>query len=372
MRQRALASALVLSLLGCASSKPGGQSSNDAGGSGGGGSGGNGGGGAAGRDAAPSTDTPAGSDAPADMPITSDAPADMPVTSDAPADMAPPSNDTRTDVPATSDAPTDTSSPADRTMFDALPSDPLPPAPGKVYAHSAETLYLLEPISKQVTMVGTFDCTGSMVDIAIDKAGKMTGSAAISFNGALGGALVTVEAATARCTVLSRGPNLLTSLTYVPEGTLLATAEALVGYADDRYVRVDPATGTLTDVGLLNNAASGGTRWLSSGDVVSIKGGGTYLTVKAENGDAGGRGDRIVEVDPKTGGLLRIIGATGQDDVLGLGYWGGIAYGFTIAGKLIQIDLTTGAGTLIPIPAAPAELSFLGAGTTTLAPIIFE
>ena len=32
---------------------------------------------------------------------------------------------------------------------------------------------------------------GSMVDIAIDSAGKMTGSAAISFNNALGGALVT-------------------------------------------------------------------------------------------------------------------------------------------------------------------------------------
>ena len=142
----------------------------------------------------------------------------------------------------------------------------------------------------------------------------------------------------------------MTSLTYVPEGTLVANAEALVGYADDRYVRVDPATGALTDIGLLNNAASGGTKWVSSGDVVSIKDGGTYLTVKAENGNTGGRGDRIVEVDPKTGGLLRIIGPTGMDDVLGLGYWGGVAYGFTLAGRLIQIDLTTGAGTVIPIP----------------------
>ena len=160
--------------------------------------------------------------------------------------------------------------------MDSMPSEPTPPAPGKVYAHSADTLYLLEPISKQVTMVGTFtNCPGSMVDIAIDKSGKMTGAVAISFNGALGGAMVTVNAANAQCEVLSRGPNLLTSLTYVPEGTLLANAEALVGYADDRYVRVDPATGALTDIGLLNNAASGGRRWLSSGDVVSIKGGGT-------------------------------------------------------------------------------------------------
>jgi hypothetical protein len=45
-------------------------------------------------------------------------------------------------------------------------------------------------------MVGMFDCTTAMVDIAVDRAGKMTGTAAISFNNALGGALVTVDPAT--------------------------------------------------------------------------------------------------------------------------------------------------------------------------------
>jgi hypothetical protein len=309
MRPRAPSSAFVLCLLGCASVKSGAQSSNDA----------------------------AGNDGPA----------------------------------AIDDARADTSSPADLISFDFPPSERPPPAPGKVYAHSAETLYLLEPISKQVTMVGAFDCIASMVDIAIDRDGKMTGSAGISFNGALGGALVSIDSSDATCQVLNRGPNLVTSLTYVPAGTLLANAEALVGYADDRYLRVDPATGTLTDLGPLNNAAISGTTWVSSGDVVSIKDGGTYLTVKAVGGGLGG-GDRIVEVDPKTGGIVRVIGPTGMVDVLGLGYWGGIAYGFTIAGSLIQINLTTGAGTVIPIPGAPAELSFLGAGTTTVAPIIVE
>ncbi len=290
---------------------------------------------------------------------------------------APPNDAGGSDAAAPADAvhdaaPSDSGAPVDRVSFDfGSAGERPPPAPGKVYAHSAETLFLLEPISKQVTTVGTFDCTGSMVDIAIDRAGKMTGSAAISFSGALGGALVTVDPVSAHCEILSRGPNLVTSLTYVPEGTLLATAEALVGYADDRYVRVDPATGGLTDIGLLNNAAGGNTKWISSGDVVSIKDGGTYLTVKPESGSTAG-GDRIVEVDPKTGALKRIIGATGAPDVLGLGYWGGIAYGFTIAGTLIQIDLTTGAGTVIPIAGAPPDLMFLGAGTTTVAPIIVE
>jgi hypothetical protein len=200
----------------------------------------------------------------------------------------------------------------------------------------------------------------------------MTGSAGISFNDALGGALVSIDPTNAHCAVLTRGPDLVTSLTYVPEGTLDANVEALVGYAGDKYVRVDPTTGALTQIGPLNNAASGGVTWESSGDVVSIKDGGTYLTVKAQGTAASTGGDRIVQVDPKTGALMRIIGATGSNDVLGLGYWGGIAYGFTLTGSLIQIDLTTGAGTAIPIPGAPSDLAFYGAGTTTVAPIIVE
>ena len=99
-----------------------------------------------------------------------------------------------TDAPMTADAPADLSLPVDHVSFDFSGAERPPPAPGKVYAHSDTTLWLLEPISKQVTMVGLFDCVGttvkSMVDIAIDRAGKMTGSAAISFNNALGGALV--------------------------------------------------------------------------------------------------------------------------------------------------------------------------------------
>src|SRR5262249_43137507 len=178
---------------------------------------------------------------------------------------------------STGDAARDAAPPTtDGPSFDFMTSERPPPAPGKVYAHSDGTLWLLEPISKQVTMVGAFDCVASgavssMVDIAVDRTGKMTGSAAISFNNALGGALVSIDPTNAHCTVLTRGADLVTSLTYVPEGTLVANAEALVGYADDRYVRVDPTTGALTQIGLLNDAASGGVTWVSSGDGLSLQ-----------------------------------------------------------------------------------------------------
>jgi hypothetical protein len=242
----------------------------------------------------------------------------------------------------------------------------------EVFAHSADTLYLLDPLTKKVSQVGMFDCftnsLTSMVDIAVDSVGKMTGSAAVpETHGGLGGALYDIDKSTAHCTLLSRFSDLPpTSLTYVPAGTLLPNAEALVGYEDDRYVQIDPNTGAVTQIGLLNNDQSGGVHWVSSGDIVSINGGGTYLTV---TGASTGH-DRIVEVDPKTGALLRIIGDTGVDSVLGLGYWAGIAYGFSLAGQLVAIDLTSGAATNIPIPDAPADLAWYGAGTTTSAPIV--
>jgi hypothetical protein len=47
-----------------------------------------------------------------------------------------------------------------------------------------------------------------------------------------------------------------------------------------------------------------------------------------------------------------------------------VAYGFGLMGELLQIDLGTGAGTRIPIPDAATDLSFFGAGTTTVAPIV--
>jgi hypothetical protein len=286
--------------------------------------------------------------------------------------------------PAGSDAPTATdarpTSDVPAPMTDAPPPPPAehpPPMPGKVYAHSADTLYLLEPLSKQVTRVGAFDCVGttlapgSMVDVAVDRTGNMIGSAGVPVASGLGGALVTIDPMTAHCRILNTSDSLPTSLTYVPVGTLHADREALVGYADDRYVEIDPSTGAQTLIGMLNDAASGGTRWVSSGDIVSIMGAATYLTVVADSGPMPG-GDRIVEVDPKTGALVRVIGATGSDGVLGLGYWGGVAYGFTIDGHLIQINLTTGAGSDIPIPNPDPDLSFLGAGTTTVAPIFID
>ncbi len=240
------------------------------------------------------------------------------------------------------------------------------PEEGQVFGHSPGTLYELEPFSKAVTVVGDFDCLGSaeMWDIAVNATGAMIG---VASTGLGGGLMVNIDPTNARCTKITSGvfPN---SLTFVPVGILDPNAEVLVGYDHSTYVRIDPVTGASTNIGSLNPNSTG-TNWQSSGDIVSLEGGGTYLTARPMLSSSDHPNDSLIEVDPATGQALRVIGLTGFPQLWGLGFWAGTAYGFSATGALVSIDLTTGAGTTIPIPNAPSGLSFWGAGTTTSAPI---
>jgi hypothetical protein len=220
----------------------------------------------------------------------------------------------------------------------------------RVYAQSASTLYRLDPNTKAVTTVGPFSgCGGDVIDIAVDKDGVMYAATT--------GTLNRVDTATAKCSFVAFGiyPN---SLSFVPKGTVDPNEEALVGYNGDVYVRIDKTTGTETPIGSLGGG------YASSGDIVSVIGGGTYLTVYGN-----GCSDCIVEVDPKTGAMKKMIGSVGHADVYGLAFWAGSAYGFDDAGELFQIDLGTGQTTPITMPQKPAGLRFWGAGSTTSAPL---
>jgi hypothetical protein len=249
-------------------------------------------------------------------------------------------------------------------------------AEGEVYGHSDTQLFKLEPISKMVTVIGTFDCVTitvpgfgeGMWDIAIDKDGIMMGTLSKLQNFVQSGALVTIDKANAHCTVVQTGiyPN---SLTFVPAGTLDPNIEVLVGFNEAEYVRIDPTTGAQTTIGNLNPNPTG-QDWESSGDVVSIIGDKTYLTVKPfGSGSMYSGSDRIVEIDPLTGQATALIGDTTYPKLWGLGYWGGTAYGFSATGQLAEIDLMTGMAVGIPIADAPPGLAWWGAGVTTAAPI---
>jgi hypothetical protein len=235
----------------------------------------------------------------------------------------------------------------------SMPETSAPPPVPVVYAQSAGILYRLDPTSTQVAVVGPFSggCT-SVIDLAIDS----NSNAYVTMTSDLW----KLDLTTAACTHISSGsyPN---SLSFVPKGTLDPNAEALVGYVGSTYIHINTTTGAVTNVGAL----SGG--YTSSGDIVSVINGGTFLTVK---GGPHSCSDCLLQVDPKTGDLIQDYGSVNHSDVFGLAFWAGTAYGFDNAGEVFSIGWQSGAlvTTNIAVPNPPPNLSFWGAGSTTAAP----
>ncbi len=232
-----------------------------------------------------------------------------------------------------------------------------PPPPAVVYAHSPSVLYKLDPMTNAISVVASFsgDCAShggctSIIDLALDKSSN---AYVTTF-----GAFFKLDLATAATTFIKAGayPN---SLSFVPAGTLDPKAEALVGYNGSTYIRIDTTTGVITNVGGLTGGYS------SSGDIVSVIGGGTFLTVTGPS-----CGDCLLQVDPKTGDLLQNYGSVGHGAVFGIAYWAGTVYGFDNAGVMFSITFPKGkmVTTNIPFPSAPPGLQFWGAGSTTSAP----
>ncbi len=241
----------------------------------------------------------------------------------------------------------------DAQLPETLPPDNAPAA--AVYAHSPDTLYKLDPDTKAITVVGKFSgCVGSVIDIALDAESKMYAST---------GAFYVVDKATAKCTSIgsSFAAGYGNSLSFVPVGVLSPTTEELVTYNGGDYLRIDVASGKTTKLGALPAG------YQSSGDIVSVKGGSTYLTVTGNS-----CGDCLFEVDPKNGSMIKNWGPLGISAVYGVAYWAGSLYAFNNAGQIHEITFDTGKLVTkeIAIPAKPAGLQFYGAGSTTIAPIV--
>jgi hypothetical protein len=256
------------------------------------------------------------------------------------------------------DASTDAASASDANGGDDAPSfnrdgsaDAIGSQEAVVYGHSAGTLYRVDPVTEAVSVVAQFQgCSGSVIDLALDKDSNMF---VTTFNG-----FYRVDRTNAKCTQIQTG-NYPNSLSFVPKGTVDPNAEALVAYRGSEYIRIDTTSGAISSIGNLGGGLS------SSGDIVSVIGGGTYLTVKGT-----GCNDCIVEVNPATGALVKNWGSVGHADVFGLAFWAGVAFGFDNGGEIFTITFSGSSVTTanVPIPNAPPSLSFYGAGSTTSAP----
>ncbi len=228
-----------------------------------------------------------------------------------------------------------------------------------VYAESPNTLYQLDPLTNAITVVALFsgDCKArtdcaDVIDIALDQSSN---GYATTFT-----AFYSFDVKTAVTTFIASGayPN---SLSFVPKGTLDPTEEALVGYDGATYIRIDTTSGAVTTVGALTGGYS------SSGDIVSVIGGGTFLTV---TGPGCNTGDCLLQVDPATGDIIQNYGTTGHSAVYGLAFWGGVAYGFDDEGVVFSITFPGGTLTTANIPTGTmGPAMFYGAGSTTSAPV---
>jgi hypothetical protein len=219
-----------------------------------------------------------------------------------------------------------------------------------VYAHTANSLYRVNPDTYAITKVGDFGLTGFlevMTDLAIDANGNLVG---VSFS-----SVYMVDANTGHATLLSSGSigQQFNGLSFVPSA---AGPDILIGTdgGDGVVYQVNETTGATSPLGNMGGA------FTSSGDVVSVDGFGTVQTVPGTSHDV------LVRLAAGTFAATPIGTNTGFDKIYGLGFWKGKVFGFTYTGQIITIDPTSGAGTQV----ATGGPQWNGAAVTTTAPII--
>jgi hypothetical protein len=277
-------------------------------------------------------------------------------------------------------------------------------ATSKVYAHTDDTLYSIDPATKAATLIGMFVGTSgassdsAVTDLAVDSTDTV---------------YVNTESVVYRATLpaSSTGPVQLTriasiqgggrfyALAFAPTGALDPNAEALVGGDSSGSLwAISTSTGALIALGNFGPDQSiPGNTFELSGDVVFYD----DPTTRAPTGLAtirscppGGsgskcKGDYLASVNMTAlknaytsqtaaasllggiyGGSASAPGSgTGFADVFGLAAWDSTVFGFsrhtgTIAPTLITIDTTSGAGSMIA-NSFPFTNGWSGAGVTT-------
>ncbi len=220
-----------------------------------------------------------------------------------------------------------------------------------VYAHSSGSLYKIDPETLAVSLVAPFQWSNGsdvMTDIAIDKDGVMTG---ISYD-----SVYAINKDTAQTTYLAPLTGDFNGLSYVSDTSGGDPQEILVAAGNDGNVyQINPDTGAST---LKGNYGGG---WNSSGDIVSIRGLGTFATVA--QGTTGN--DYLARVNTSNY-TVTIIGDTGFEDIWGVGFWGDKVYGFTDNREFVLIDIDTGVANQVEL----GTVNWWGAGVTTSAPVI--
>ena len=270
------------------------------------------------------------------LPDVAAAPDDGEPASDGGADVVPPDLG-QPDPPETvTGPPGDEDGDGVPNQVDLFPKDPKKPGtvlPGKVYMHTASALFILDVKTYKINKIGDFGWpndgvfTHEMTDIAVDRYGVIYG---VAFTG-----LYVCDPNDASCTSIGTSSASFNALTWIPAGILDPVLDVLVGVAGSSWYRLNKSGSVFTPV-YLGDYGGG---YSSSGDVFSIAGVGTFATVnKLFAWD-----DFVVEVDPKTGKVLKEVGQLpGYTSMFGVAGWNDRVFAFDETGKILVLDIDDG------------------------------
>lgn len=229
-----------------------------------------------------------------------------------------------------------------------------------VYAHSNDTLYVIDLQAKTLQTIGKFNTPQN--DVITDLAVAPDNTIYVISNTALYTASATDGHTTKVGTLAACGTKGVALST-------LANGEIWEGDFSGNLCKIDISTNPPTvgaPVKLANNMAL-------SGDLVGI-GDGTVYGTAYKLSDAAGQGTQasnlLVKLDLSTGGVTT-IGATGYPKLFGVSVAQGKVMGFTHdqTGHVVSIDPATGSSTIYATfddPASGQPISFAGAGVNSM------
>jgi hypothetical protein len=228
-----------------------------------------------------------------------------------------------------------------------------------VYAHSNDTLYLVDLSAKTIETVGKFNAPGSDVitDLAVAPDNTIwVISATNLYKASATDGHVTLIGSLGACG--QRG----VALTTLPNGDLWT------GDYKGALCRIDTTTSPPTVL----PAVTMGSGLALSGDLVAI-GNGTVYGTAYKLTDSSGSGTQVnnllVTINLATGAVTQ-LGSTGFPKLFGTSFANNAVMGFTHdgSGRVVSTDATTGVGTLYATfsdPTTHQPISFAGAGVNS-------
>lgn len=204
-----------------------------------------------------------------------------------------------------------------------------PPAAEPVYIHSGEALYRFDPETRQAHLIGPFraphgDIT-RMVDIAIDRDGRMFGGETERVSGQSHHRVYRIDPETGACRFVFTHNDALNGLAFLDSGELITAGE--------RISIVDPDSGQVLD-----DVVDETSPYQTSGDIVGLPDGYLYWTI--EDPEPSKRNseqrDAVVRLDPNTGDTT-LLNLAPFKNIFGLGYAFGTLFGFTSDGHAVEI-----------------------------------